>query len=143
MSINGDFLPCGTLLIAMYGAGKTRGKAALLGVPAFINQAIAFFKPSTGNNSKWFLYWFERNYDRVRTSAKGSSQDNRSLYLLKNIAIYLPEEDEQDLIVEILESSDAMIDSLQSKTLALLRLKKSLLQNLLTGKVRVRTGGGA
>src|SRR5699024_5220892 len=33
--------PTGTILVAMYGEGKTRGKCSELGIPATINQACA------------------------------------------------------------------------------------------------------
>ncbi|GAB4364081.1 MAG: hypothetical protein Kow0060_21060 [Methylohalobius crimeensis] len=34
-------VPKGTILMAMYGQGKTRGQVAILGIPATINQACA------------------------------------------------------------------------------------------------------
>jgi type I restriction enzyme, S subunit len=43
-SINGELLPEGTVLVAMYGAGITRGKSAIMGKSAYINQAIASFR---------------------------------------------------------------------------------------------------
>ncbi len=49
----------------------------------------------------------------------------------------MPKMDEQIKIVEILEAADSYILSVRNKVRALERLKKSLLQNLLTGKVRV------
>lgn len=47
-------LPKGTLLLALYGQGKTRGKAAMLGLDAATNQACASISVS-GNTSKEFL----------------------------------------------------------------------------------------
>jgi len=137
-SINGDLLPAGTLLIAMYGAGITRGKAALLGTDAYVNQAIAFFKGDNLTDNEWRLYWFERNYERVRAFAGGSNQDNLSLYLLKNIEIARPKPPEQVYSVNLLKSASGTIAALQSKIEALQRLKSSLLQNLLTGRIRLR-----
>lgn len=136
-SINGELLPVGTLLIAMYGAGVTRGKAAVLDIPAYVNQAIAFFKGDEKTNNHWLLYWFERNYDRVRAFAGGANQDNLSLYLLKNILIARPQLDEQIDIVTILKEASNTMISIEKEILALSRLKRSLLQNLLTGRVRV------
>lgn len=54
-----------------------------------------------------------------------------------------PQKDEQQEIVNAVNAVNHSIATLQDKAAALLRLKKSLLQNLLTGKVRVTTGGGA
>ena len=48
-----------------------------------------------------------------------------------------PEKNEQEEIVEILESVHASLTSLETKLHALREVKKSLLQNLLTGKIRL------
>ena len=137
-SINGELLDHGTLLVAMYGAGVTRGKAALLATRAYINQAIAFFKADKQTDSTWLLYWFERNYERVRAFAGGANQDNLSLYLLKNVEIVRPSKDEQVLIARIVADASAVISSVKREVDALDRLRGALLQNLLTGLVRVR-----
>lgn len=136
-SINGELLPVGTLLIAMYGAGVTRGKAGILAVPAYVNQAIAFFKGDEKTNNNWLLYWFERNYERVRAFAGGANQDNLSLHLLKNIEIARPELEEQNDIVAIMQEASDTIMVIEKEIKALARLKCSLLQNLLTGRVRL------
>jgi type I restriction enzyme S subunit len=136
-SINGELLPCGTMLVAMYGAGVTRGKTALLGFPAYINQAIAYFRGDEQTDNQWLQYWFERNYERVRTLAGGANQDNLSLYLLKNIEIARPEKKEQSEIVELLKHASDYNDAIFAKINSLQHLKHSLLQNLLTGKVHV------
>ncbi len=136
-SINGELLPIGTLLIAMYGAGITRGKAGILAIPAYVNQAIAFFKGDEKINSNWLLYWFERNYARVRAFAGGANQDNLNLYLLKSIEIARPELEEQNDIVAIMQEASDTIRVIEKEIEALSRLKCSLLQNLLTGRVRV------
>src|SRR5262249_11545681 len=39
-------LPAGTLLLAMYGQGVTRGRVAILGIDAACNQACAAMNPS-------------------------------------------------------------------------------------------------
>lgn len=137
-SINGELLPPGTLLVAMYGAGVTRGKSALLGVTAYINQAIAFFKGNEQTDNEWLLYWFEQNYEQVRAFAGGANQDNLSLYLLKNLEIARPRRDEQLLIVSILKEASAAISAAEAVVSSLELLRRSMLQNLLTGKVRVR-----
>ena len=137
-SISGALLTRGTLLVAMYGAGVTRGKAALLDVEAYINQAIAFFRGDESTLNEWLLYWFERNYEFVRTFAGGANQDNLSLYLVKNLEIARPQPDEQDLIASILREASAMVDSLTEEISGLQRLRRSLLRSLVTGRVRVR-----
>jgi len=137
-SINGELLGRGTLLVAMYGAGVTRGKAALLGVDAYVNQAIAYFKGNEDTDNEWLLYWFERHYEIVRTLASGANQDNLSLYLIKNLYIARPPREEQTVIVFLLRKASEAIATAEEAISALKCLKLSLCRNLLTGKVRVR-----
>ncbi|MFZ5651833.1 MAG: restriction endonuclease subunit S [Bacillota bacterium] len=133
-------LPVGTLLVAMYGAGVTRGKVAILGVPASTNQAVASFNGREGIENEFVYYWFQKNYQRVRSWAAGSNQDNLSSYMLKNLPIALPPHDEQKEIVKVLKAADDAIQSQVLKLGYLSELKKSLLYNLLTGKIRLPRG---
>jgi type I restriction enzyme, S subunit len=50
-----------------------------------------------------------------------------------------PKKDEQQEIVSTLRSAQVAIDACNSKINALERLKRSLLQNLLTGRIRLGT----
>jgi len=124
----------------MYGAGVTRGRVALLGIQASTNQAVATFNGHEGVENEFVYYWFERNYERVRAWAAGSNQDNLSGYLLKNLQIALPNHDEQIEIVKVLKAADSAICAIQDRVATLLELKRSLLQNLLTGKIRIPEG---
>ena len=56
---------------------------------------------------------------------------------LKRFPIGIPDPDEQEEIVEILDRCDDGLFAITKKIETLMLLKKSLLQNLLTGKVRV------
>jgi type I restriction enzyme S subunit len=133
-------LPVGTLLVAMYGAGVTRGRVALLGVPATTNQAIASFNGNDDVDNEFIYFWFEYYYQRVRSWAAGSNQDNLSGYLLKSLPIALPGHDEQVEIVKTLKTINECILVGEKKIEALQQVKKSLLQNLLTGKIRIPEG---
>ena len=73
----------------------------------------------------------------ANTSAGNHNLGARSL---RQFWIPRPDPDEQDEIVDILHRCEDTIDALEDKATALLRLKKSLLQNLLTGRVHVTTG---
>ena len=50
-----------------------------------------------------------------------------------------PPRDEQDEIVSLVDAAEDSIEAVQNEIDALDRLKRSLLQNLLTGRVRVRS----
>lgn len=58
---------------------------------------------------------------------------------LRRFPIGIPDSDEQEEIVEILDCCEDALDAIREKIECLEQLKKSLLQNLLTGRVRVNT----
>ena len=57
---------------------------------------------------------------------------------LKRFAFFVPGPDEQKEMVALLSAADAQVEAVRSEISALDRLKRSLLQNLLTGRVRVK-----
>jgi type I restriction enzyme, S subunit len=58
---------------------------------------------------------------------------------LKHFPIFEPPEEEQNQMIEVLRAADSQVASCEDEITVLQRLKRSLLQNLLTGKVRVKT----
>lgn len=99
-----EMYPPGTLLVAMYGEGKTRGKCAELRIPATTNQAIAAIRLETEalpckDYVKAFLL---DSYERMRSQASGGVQPNLNLQIIKSIPIPLPAIEEQDHIAAIL-----------------------------------------
>lgn len=73
---------------------------------------------------------------RVTTSAGNHNINSNSIRLLK---LPVPEgEDEQAAVVRLAGALRKQVDALQAKSDALETLKKSLRQNLLTGRIRVR-----
>ena len=137
-SINGSLCPAGSVLVAMYGAGVTRGRSAILAKPAYVNQAIASIECNTCTDNRWLFFWFQRNYHRVRGFAGGANQDNLSLYLLQGIKLSRPDLTKQREIADVLTASDSFIRALDAQVTAARRVKQSLLQNLLTGKIRLK-----
>jgi len=128
----------GTLLIAMYGQGVTRGKAAILGVDAAINQACAAVYGADQVRVSFLFYWCQKQYHRLRSLAQGANQSNFNLSLVRSVRIPVPSIAEQDKIVEILQGFDASIKSEFQRKHNLQQLKTGLTQVLLSGKVRVK-----
>ncbi|MBZ0233267.1 MAG: restriction endonuclease subunit S [Deltaproteobacteria bacterium] len=130
-------LPKGTLLVAMIGQGKTRGKVAYLAIEASINQNFAYITP-TPLVSSWFLFaYLESNYERLRSEGRGSNQDALNCGLIKQWRIPLPTMAEQEAIAAAMLAADERVDA-ETRSLAGLRVVKSALMSvLLTGEVRV------
>ena len=132
-------LPEGTLLLAMYGQGVTRGKVALLGLEAACNQACAAIRPQDDKVLTKYLYHFlTYQYDVIRSLAHGGQQQNLNLDIVKSLLIASPcNTTEQQEIVDILDAIDRKIDLHRRKKAVLEELFKSLLHKLMTGEIRV------
>ncbi|MGO4957489.1 restriction endonuclease subunit S [Luteococcus sp. Sow4_B9] len=84
-------LPSGTLLVAMYGEGKTRGTVAELQISATINQACAAVQVSDPALRSWVRLILQANYSTMRKLAVGGVQPNLNQGLIRQIPIPLPE----------------------------------------------------
>lgn len=126
----------GTVLIAMYGQGKTRGTAAVLGIEATVNQACAALTVHSGC-SKFLFYQLQNSYHAIRRLSNTGNQENLNAEIIKNFKILWPDELEQQKIAAILSTQDKVIE-LKEKLLAQKQQqKKYLMQQLLTGKLRL------
>lgn len=131
----------GTVLIAMYGQGKTRGTAAVLGIEATVNQACAALTVHSGC-SKFLFYQLQNSYHAIRRLSNTGNQENLNAEIIKNFKILWPDELEQQKIAAILSTQDKVIE-LKEKLLAQKQQqKKYLMQQLLTGKKRLPGFGG-
>jgi type I restriction enzyme S subunit len=132
-------LPKGTLLIAMYGQGITRGKVAMLGIDAATNQACAGIILKTNDVSSSFLYYdLTFAYERMRGLSHGAQQQNLNAELISGFPFPIPKyEREQGDIVEILQAIDLKISVHERKRATLQELFKTLLHQLMTGQIRV------
>ncbi len=124
-------LPKGTVLIAMYGQGKTRGQVALLGVEATTNQACAAIRPKKGINPYFVFLNLAGRYDEFRSLSNSGGQENLSQGLIRNFPFAYPlDEDEQNRIANCLHSLDDLINSAASELETLKTHKKGLMQQL-------------
>ena len=132
-------LPAGTLLMAMYGQGITRGKVAILGIEAACNQACAAILPKDGTVLPRYLYHFLTwRYDAIRSLAHGGQQQNLNLEIVRELPLTFPQsQDEQCDIVTILDAVDRKIDLHRKKREVLEELFESLLHKLMTGEIAV------
>lgn len=98
---NAKLFPVGTLLVAMYGEGQTRGRVAELGIAAATNQAVAalLFNDDNEYLRPYLRLFFLENYEKIRRLAFGGVQPNLSLGVIKTMPIALPPRLEQEEIV--------------------------------------------
>lgn len=117
-----SLLPPKTILIAMYGQGKTRGQSAILEIPATTNQACFAILP----NDTWepdFLYlWLKSSYQDLRylSEDRGGNQANLNGALLKALDVPAPSKAEQQHIVARIQTAMTEIDALENSSKAAL-----------------------
>ncbi len=133
---NTSIFPCGTVMMALNGQGKTRGTVAILEIETTCNQSLAGILPTEEYDSGYLFYYLENSYEKLR-GLTGEGRSGLNLGLIKNFNIALPKIDEQQKIASILSSVDEQIECYEQEKEKYLALKKGLMQQLLTGKIRV------
>ncbi len=132
-------VPVNSILIALAGQGSTRGKVAVNKIPITTNQSIAFCVPKEDIHYGFIRADLERRYKELRSvSAGNGGRGGLNLQIIKNINIKIPHFLEQARIVSILETWDKAIEKLSKKIQIKKQIKKGLMQNLLTGKKRLK-----
>nr|WP_276598300.1 restriction endonuclease subunit S [Roseateles koreensis] len=132
-------LPAGTLLLAMYGQGVTRGRVAILGIDAACNQACAAIRASDDRiEGKYLYHYLVSRYSAIRQLAHGGQQQNLNLDIVRDLPVAFPaDKTEQNEIVAILNAIDRKIDLHQQKRAVQEALFKALLHKLMTGEIAV------
>lgn len=122
--------PAQTLLMAMYGQGKTRGKVALLGIEATANQACAAIMLDKEIDTNFVFQNLASRYNEIRKLSNEGGQENLSAGLIKEIPLIHPCLAEQQKIANCLASLDDLITAQTQKLTALKTHKKGLMQQL-------------
>lgn len=131
--------PKNSLVIAMYGA--TIGKVGILDIETTTNQACCVLSDTKQILEKYAFYWFLASKNNIISLGYGGGQPNISQDLIKSLRITLPPKSEQEKIVEYIETKTAKIDKLvnleQEYIKSLKEYKASLIDSVVTGKVRI------
>jgi len=132
----------GTLLMAMYGQGATRGRVALLEIEAAYNQACAAMSFGQRILPTFARYFFMAAYSYIRDNGNETSQMNLSAGLIAKLKITIPPIEEQEKIVGWLESEERKLNFLNieaGRIIDLLNERRSaLISAAVTGKIDVR-----
>ena len=120
--------PIGTLLMAMYGQGKTRGKISILNIEATTNQACGAIITNQEILNPVFVFQnLSRRYDEIRDLSNQGSQENLSGGIIKGITISFPNLSEQQKISSFLTLIDERIHT-QNKIIEELKLLKNTIR---------------
>lgn len=122
--------------------GNTIGKLALVdvkGIKATINPNTVLLKNISCNNI--YMYYFLSQdvfKQKVISTITIGAQPSINQKTLNNLMVAIPPLEEQKKIAEILSSVDDQIDIYEKEKEKYEELKKGLMQQLLTGKIRVK-----
>jgi len=109
-------------------------------LPLCMNTSTMRFKVINEKIDKYFFFHFLKSdsfKEQIGGKATGSAQLNFGPSHVKNIQISLPNLIEQKEIAIILSDIDDEIDSLERKLSKSKLIKQGMMQNLLTGKIRL------
>ncbi|MEI8038153.1 MAG: restriction endonuclease subunit S, partial [Verrucomicrobiota bacterium] len=140
--------PPGTLLVALYGQGKTRGQVVELNISATINQACAAICPLDGipPMQAYIKLHLEKQYDEMRLQSAGGAQPNLNVQKIKEVFVSLPPLAEQRRIVAKVDQLMALVDQLETQLASSRATAKNLLEAVvaeLTGEAPVVRANGA
>lgn len=143
-----QLLQCGDVVVCMANGSKALvGKAAvyerrsesILTVGAF----MAIFRPEPDSGSKQLMpYLFHSHAFRAHIDVllAGSSISNLTPDSVESCSVVLPvDKDEQHAIAAVLSDMDAEITTLESRLTKARQIKQGMMQQLLTGKIRLPT----
>jgi type I restriction enzyme, S subunit len=135
--------PKGTLLMAMYGQGKTRGKISILNIEATTNQACGAI--ITNSEKLYSLFAFQNlanRYDEIRDLSNQGGQENLSGGIIKGIEINYPTLPEQQKIATFLTSVDEKLQAFNKKKSLLEIYKKGVMQKIFSQELRFKDENG-
>lgn len=140
--IKNSQLAKGDVLINIVGASIGRCAIFDLDVEcANTNQAVCVFRPNEENDSLFLSYYLQDDTTQKRLfrTQVETARANLSLGDFRKFRFVIPQKEEQiEIAKKIKQYNDIVINNV-NKIATLERLKKSLMQNLLTGRVRVKT----
>ena len=105
---NATLFPKDTILVAMYGQGKTRGKCGKLGIYATTNQACAAILPSNKYNTDYLWYFLDVSYENLRELGRGGNQPNLNLSMIKNFEVPIPPITLQNQFAQIVQQIESL-----------------------------------
>jgi type I restriction enzyme S subunit len=124
----------GILLFAMYAS---IGKTTIALMDTTCNQAILGIQPKL-IATEYLYYFLSFNERKFATMGQTGTQSNLSKDMVQKIEIPLPPTlEEQTHIATILSDMDAEIAALETKLVKYRNIKLGMMQNLLTGKIRL------
>lgn len=130
--------PANTVLYAMYAS---IGECSIAQVELTSSQAILGIRPKKQLHYLYLFHYLLSLKEKIKLQGQQGTQSNLNAGMVKDFKLLLPCVDEQIKIVSVLDLADREISYLQQRLDALKQEKKALMQQLLTGRRRVKARG--
>lgn len=109
-------VPIHTVVIALAGQGKTRGKVAITEIELCTNQSLCSIICGDKINYKFLYHYLDSKYEELREISNGDgTRGGLSLRILKPYTIPLPPLEMQIELVRILDEYSASVTALQQE----------------------------
>ena len=133
-------LRVGDFVFGMSGSLNNYGRVEKKDLPCYLNQRVGRILAKECANQAFitYLYLSDSIQQSILDKAAGAAQLNISISDLRSMVVYYPCIEEQQKIAAVLSAADAEISTLDKKLACLRDEKKALMQQLLTGKRRVK-----
>ncbi len=120
-------------------AAGTRGACGIVGQPAATNQSCMAIYPNEKLLSAYLYHWYVYNGEALAFKyCQGTKQLSYTAGLLRTIPLYIPNMvEEQTAIATILSDMDAELTALERKLAKFRDIKQGMMQQLLTGRIRL------
>ena len=138
---NCSIYPIGTLIIAMYGEGKTRGQISELGIEACTNQACAALQILADDVrlSQYVKSYFQYSYENLRQKAKGGQQPNLNQTIIAETLIAIPPYQEtkriMDSVYQCIDQINTIEEGIESICTSIENAKKRILDLAIHGQL--------
>jgi len=132
---NTVLLPVNSILIAMYGQGKTRGRTAKLGIEATTNQACAAILPNEEIEQDFIWNQLILQYDELRLLGRGGNQPNLNLNLVRHFEVIVPPVSMQREFVTIIKRVEKTKNNVKKSMKELENIFNSLMQRAFKGEL--------
>lgn len=123
-----------TILYAMYAS---IGECSISEVELCSSQAILGIIPNKSINCEYLYYYLVFKKNDILEMRQQGTQKNLNAMLVRSIDIPISSLPEQTAIATVLSDMDAEISALETRRAKTISLKQGMMQELLTGRVRL------
>jgi|TARA_B100000700_G_scaffold158803_1_gene176016 type I restriction enzyme S subunit len=130
------FIPKETVIVSLQGS---IGRVAITQYDAYVDRTVLLFQEFIVPMDKvFFAFIIQELFEIEKTKAPGGTIKTITKEVLSNFKVYIPSYNEQQKIASVLINADQEIELLEQQLADLKQEKKALMQQLLTGKRRVK-----